>query len=354
MLLNAQAAYYESDGQVNNQISQEYPGDSISDIGTFYITEEGGFLGNNYVLKARSYDLSVSAPNGTKVIFNGENVDMGDTDTKKLGVFAPGSYTVEGHKEYDYTTVKNQLDVTLFDPEDFEETVSLDLSGETVSVSSETPNTVLYVNDEKSEKTFHDETEFGPVKDGITLKGVAEFPWGKGESKPVTIGKDDSSDETYDLTPQPITKDKMQKNIKSVINKFAKNRITSQVKQKPDLLKNVSDNLKKEYTKTIENYDEDHYVKGKALGTRIDFSRVSYENGSGGVNLIHIPVEFHDEFDEVRYFTTDEEVKERFQERTITLKYNEDKQWIITQTDRDSQRYDNEYMTNDKVVKTEF
>nr|WGE08101.1 hypothetical protein P5658_05435 [Bacillus subtilis] len=34
-LLNAQASYYESDGKATNMISQEYPGESISNINHF-------------------------------------------------------------------------------------------------------------------------------------------------------------------------------------------------------------------------------------------------------------------------------------------------------------------------------
>ena len=44
MLLNAQASYYESDGKANNIISQQYPGESISNIGPFILKRIKGFL----------------------------------------------------------------------------------------------------------------------------------------------------------------------------------------------------------------------------------------------------------------------------------------------------------------------
>ncbi|WP_396278736.1 TcaA 3rd/4th domain-containing protein, partial [Bacillus paralicheniformis] len=353
MLLNAQASYYESDGKANNIISQQYPGESISNIGPFYITKEKGiFGGEKYVLKARGYKLEVHAAKGANVTFNGETIDMQGKDSKELGVFGPGVYTIKGSKKYDYTTVDDKTEVTLFDPEKFEKTASLNFSGDTVSVNSDIPNTKVLVDGKESGESISENTEFGPVKDGIKLQGVAEFPWGEGKSEAVTVQSDTT--EEYNLTPNPIVNDDMREKLKSQINDFAKDRNEAKVKKDANKLKNVSDNLKKSYIDVIKNYDKENYYEGKALGTRIDFSKVTYENGSGGKQLIHIPVEFHLKSREVYEFM-DSELEENFDEEIVTLQYDEEKKsWIIEGEKDDYESSNNDYMASKDVAKTTF
>ena len=351
MILNAQAAQFETDGQATSVIAQTYPGDSISNVGSFYIEKKDGIFGDKYALKARGYDLKISAPKGAKVLFNGKSIDMEGKETKDLGLFGPGVYALEGQKKFDYTTVNDETTVTLFDEEDFEEEANLSFSGETITLNSDIPNTTLLVNGKKSDETISEGTEFGPVKGGITIQGVADFPWGKGKSKKVVV-KDDAS--SYDVTPNPIVNDDMKNNIKVVINDFAKNRITAKVEKNPDMLKNVSDNVKKDYTEQIESYDDKNYFEGKALGTRIDFSEATYENGSGGNQLIHIPVEFHEKSREV-YEYVDTDLEEEYVEEKVTLQYDEKKKrWIIQEEVNDYNSMDDDYMTSKEVEKTTF
>ncbi|MEK5501021.1 TcaA 3rd/4th domain-containing protein [Bacillus sp. FSL M8-0168] len=353
MLLNAQASYYESDGKASNIISQQYPGESISNIGPFYITKEKGiFGGDKYVLKARGYKLEVHAAKGADVTFNGETIDMQGKDSKELGVFGPGVYTIKGSKKFDYTTVDDKAEVTLFDPKDFEATASLDFSGETVSVNSDIPNTKILVNGKESGDTISENTDFGPVKDGIKLQGVADFPWGEGKSETVTVNS--ATNEEYNLTPNPIVNNDMEENLKSLINDFAKNRNEAKVKKDTNKLKNVSDSLKKSYIEVIKNYDKKNYYEGKALGTRIDFSKVTYENGSGGKQLLHVPVEFHLKSREVYEFI-DSELEENFDEEILTLQYDEQKNsWIIDSEKDDYESSSDDYMVSKDVAKTTF
>jgi len=354
MLLHAQASYYESEGQANNVISQMYPGESIVTVGPFYIAEEEAFIGKDYKLKVRGYQLTAEAPEGTTITFNGEDIVSDSEDTVKLGMVGPGIYTIKGQKDYDYTTVTDEKEVTVFDMEDFEETITLNVSGDTVSLNSNTPNTVLYVNGDQSDIIIEKDSSFGPVREGITLKGVAEFPWGVGESEEITIEEDIDS---YDLTPKTITSDDTKNEITEIINEFAQNRIATLVEQDIELLKNVSDNLRKEYTNRISTFDDRHYVKGNALGTRIDFSNVTYKHGRGGKNLIYVPVEFHDEFVEVFRFSRNEDLEERFQERIVILEYkgDNDNAWVINNIENDNNAlFDEDYMTGDEVVRTSF
>ncbi|MEW5552156.1 hypothetical protein ABGT22_19830 [Peribacillus frigoritolerans] len=347
MLLDAQASYYETDGTSNNKISQLYPGDSISSIGPFYITKDDSLFGDKYVLKARGYKLKVTGEKGAKVTFNSKNIDM-DKESISLGTFGPGVYAIKGKKNFDYITVKDQTKVTLFDidDEDFEETASLNFTGETVPVSVDIPIT-LSVNGKETQE-IKDDVEFGPVKDGITLQGVTEFPWGKGKSEPQKV--EINSEKQYNLAPNPIVDETIKKQITTVINNFYKNSIAAKVKKDPNLLTNVSDHLKSEYTKIIERYDGDiRYFKGEALGTRIDFSQVICRIDEGSY-LLEIPVEYHEKSNEsvLSLYT------EKHSKKLITLKYDEkQKSWLI-ENETDQLILGDDYMTSEEVVKTTF
>ncbi|MDI5790190.1 hypothetical protein PO124_22605 [Bacillus licheniformis] len=59
------------------------------------------------------------------------------------------------------------------------------------------------------------------------------------------------------------------------------------------------------------------------MGTRIDFSKVTYERAAGK-QLIHVPVEFHLKSREVYEFM-DSELEENFDEEIVTLQYDEEK-----------------------------
>ncbi|MED3603359.1 TcaA 3rd/4th domain-containing protein [Bacillus subtilis] len=354
-LLNAQASYYESDGKATNMISQEYPGESISNIGPFYITREKGLLGDKYLIKARGYKVEVKAAKGATVIFNGEKVDMNNKSSKVLGYYGPGVYKVKGQKKFEYTSVSDERNLTLFDPDDFEETANLDFSGDTVNIASSVPNTELMVNGKKTGKQVEEDSSFGPVKEGMILQGVAHFPWGEGKSQEVKVKTGTSnSSQSYDLTPNPVTNNEVRENIKSTINDFAKNRIAAKASKDVNKLKNASENLKKDYAEAIDNYDSKNYFEGKALGTRIDFSAVTYENASGGKQLLHIPVEFHDKTREVMEYV-DSETEDDFSEEKITLEYDENKKaWTVKSEESDYAYGDNEYMTSKEVEKTTF
>lgn len=345
MLLNAQASYYETEGISNNKISQLYPGNSISSIGPFYITKEDSLFGDKYILKARGYKLKVNGEKGAKVTLNDKNIDM-DKESIMLGTFGPGVYVIKGQKNFDYVTVKDQKKVTLFDIDDFEETASLNFSGETVPVSIDIPTTLL-VNGKKT-KEIEDDVQFGPVKDGITLQGVTEFPWGKGKSELQKV--EIKSKKQYNLAPNPIVDETIKKQITTVINDFYKNSIAAKVNKDPNQLTNVSDHLKLEYTKTIERYDGNiRYFKGDALGTRIDFSQVTCRIDKGSY-LLEIPVEYHEKSEE-GYLSL---LQEKFLKKLITLKYNEkQKNWLI-ENEGNQLRIDDDYMTSEEVVKTTF
>ncbi|MFB8736334.1 hypothetical protein ACEQPO_29840 [Bacillus sp. SL00103] len=59
------------------------------------------------------------------------------------------------------------------------------------------------------------------------------------------------------------------------------------------------------------------------MGTRIDFSNATYELGSGGTHLVHIPVEFHVKEREV--FEYIDRKGRGVLEVELTLEYVEDK-----------------------------
>lgn len=360
-LLEYQAKYYNSDGK-DGTFTESLFGKAFLSMGPFFIEKEKGLFGREkYTLKARAYKVEIEAMKGAELSFNGEKINLENNDSKLLGYYGPGVYKVKGKKKFNYTTVNDEEEITLFDADSFEKTVSLNFSGDNVDVSSSMPNTEIVVNGKGTGEKIEEGTTFGPVKDGITLQGKAEFPWGVGKSKEYEIKVEEDTDSSsfggstnqYDLTPNPIIDKTFKENIKQVINDFAKQRVEAKNSKDANKLKNVSDNLKKDYIEVIADYDSNNYYEGKALGTRIDFSKATYELGSGGSHLLHIPVEFHVKEREVFEYV-DSESEERFSEVELTLKYIEDKKtWLISSVE-DDYSADDEYMTSSEVEKTSF
>ncbi|MFP3752119.1 TcaA 3rd/4th domain-containing protein, partial [Bacillus altitudinis] len=361
-LLEYQAKYYNSDGK-DSTFTESLFGKAFLSMGPFFIDKEKGFLGREkYTIKARAYKVEVEAAKGAEISFNGEKINLKDSSSKMLGYYGPGVYDIKGEKKFNYTTVNDEEEFTLFDADSFEKTVSLNFSGNNVDVSSSIPNTEIVVNGKGTGEKIEEGTTFGPVKEGITLQGKAKFPWGEGKSKEYEVKVEEDTDTSsvfggstnqYDLTPNPIIDKAFKENMKQVINDFAKQRVEAKNSKDANKLKQVSDNLKKEFIEVIAGYDSKNYYEGKALGTRIDFSKATYEIGSGGSHLIHIPVEFHDKEREVLEYV-DSESEEGFSEVELTLEYIEDKKsWIISSVE-DDYSYSDDYMTSTEVEKTSF
>ncbi|MBU8656839.1 MULTISPECIES: TcaA 3rd/4th domain-containing protein [Bacillus] len=361
-LLEYQAKYYHSDGE-DSTFTESLFGKAFLSMGPFFIDKEKGLFGRDkYTLKARAYKVEVEAVKGAELSFNGEKINFDSGHSKLLGYFGPGVYEIKGEKKFNYTTVNDEKKFTLFDADSYEKTISLNFTGDNVDVSSSMPNTEILVNGKGTGEKIEKGTTFGPVKEGITLQGRAEFPWGEGKSKEYEVKVEEDTDsssffggskEQYDLTPNPIIDKAFKDNIKQEINDFAKQMVEAKNSKDANKLKNVSDNLKKEYIKVIADYDANNYYEGKALGTRIDFSNATYELGSGGSHLVHIPVEFHVKEREVFEYV-DSESEEGFSEVELTLEYMEDKKtWLISSVEDDYSTND-EYMTSKEVEKTTF
>ncbi|WP_394557996.1 TcaA 3rd/4th domain-containing protein [Priestia aryabhattai] len=278
---------------------------------------------------------------------------MKNSTSKQLVSVGPTIYSVEGKKEFDFGTVKDSKEVILFDPKNFEESAKLNLSGNAVTVNSQIANTELLVNGDKSKEDISKETNISPIKDGTTLQGVVNFPWGEGKSKVVKI-ESNSKSKKYDLTPNPIFDENTKVDVKTAINDYATDRMAARTTKDIKQLKNVSDSIKKSYIEEIQNYDDNNYLKGEALGTRIDFSNVEYKKSSGGKSALVIPVEFHEKTTNVYEFA-DSISEEDFSEEILTLRYDKvNKNWIIAKDETDYNAEEGNYMSGKEVVQTTF
>ncbi|XIH46935.1 hypothetical protein C1N65_28395 (plasmid) [Priestia aryabhattai] len=353
-ILNAQATYYdEKSSNKTNYILEKYNTKDVSSIGAFYIEEKKGILGKRYALKVREYNLTINAPKGAVVTVDGQKVNMKNSTSKQLVSVGPTIYSVEGKKEFDFGTVKDSKEVILFDPKNFEESAKLNLSGNAVTVNSQIANTELLVNGDKSKEDISKETNISPIKDGTTLQGVVNFPWGEGKSKVVKI-ESNSKSKKYDLTPNPIFDENTKVDVKTAINDYATDRMAARTTKDIKQLKNVSDSIKKSYIEEIQNYDDNNYLKGEALGTRIDFSNVEYKKSSGGKSALVIPVEFHEKTTNVYEFA-DSISEEDFSEEILTLRYDKvNKNWIIAKDETDYNAEEGNYMSGKEVVQTTF
>lgn len=355
-VLNRQAAAYQSKGDTSvsagaNELAN----------GGFYMKKEDGLFGAAYAIKAAGFHLDLQAPEDAEITFKDAEIDMSNKETKRLGTFGPGVYTIHGSKQYEYTKVSEDKAVTLFEQGDYSQAVQMDLTGEKVTVTSQTPETKVKVEGKDTEQTINETLAVGPIGEGMTVQGFKEFPWGEATSKSFVVGEDEYTDvgkgfaklEGYDLTPDPVVGDAMKKAVVSAINRFAEEEVKAKKEQDVEILTNISDPLEKDYIVQIQDFDEENYFEGKALGTRIDIENASYEQGQGGVDLLRVPVEFHEESREV-YEYIDTEMRESFDATVVVLTYDEqEKQWIIY--DKENKRHVGEdYMSGEGVVKTEF
>ena len=330
-----------------SEMSTENPlygtdGISLSDIknmGSFYLKKEEGFFSDSYKIGVRPYYITISSNEPDAIIMmDGEEVFKSTKKRlkKRIGPLMPGKYHFTGSKKFPYAKVTNKKVADLFmDGGEHRETeVSLNLSGKKIEIESSFSDTQVFVGKKKVGKV-EDLKKFGPVSgDGsIKIYGEKEFPWGRSKSP---VKKVTENTESIDVTPMPFADKKGKQNLIDTINAFAKERILAQVKLNPSVFTVAGDNVVKEYTEEIEETKEWSFkdlLKGKALGTRIDFGHLEFTKEEG-LYTVKIPVEFHDKTNQSDLgIDKDNPLRERFEEMVLTLTYDEKKKkWLVSST----------------------
>lgn len=356
-IMNAQISIEEKD--VKTEIKSK---------GDYYIIKEDGLF-SSYQIYARPYSLTISSDQADTVInVNGDDVlktkeNNLETTVKNL---APGSYIVKASKKYEFAEMDVEKEIHLFEDNKFNKSVSLEVTGKELAIESSVKDISVFVNGKDTGKKAlikqdnlygnnQDEKNelFGPFStDGsIKIHGEAKYPWGIVKSEPQIVKEDI---ESIDVTPNPLTDGHTHKQVINTINDYAKEHIKALVKQDTGGLKSATDSLVKEHATDIQfDKTNEHYWKGKALGTRIDIGNAVFDNIEDQYQ-ISIPVEFHyDKKEYVKGFTDKEPLEEVFENATVIINYDEKaKDWLISEVQ--SKYFNNEEFNGENIIKTDF
>ncbi|WP_186577956.1 TcaA 3rd/4th domain-containing protein [Aquibacillus kalidii] len=182
-----------------------------------------------------------------------------------------------------------------------------------VTLVSNITHTSFYIDGER-QSTLANRLYLGEVPVGATIEGKADFYWGemKSEKQTIQYGKKE-----YDITPNIPVMDKGMKTIfNEIIHTFAKERLLILVNKNPDLLTNVSDQLKNRY---IEQMANTRIIEAKSKDVIINLKGTIYEQGPDYTDKLVVPVTF------VNQITTEDGrvPEEVTQEVKLTLLYEQ-------------------------------
>lgn len=367
--MGAQATLAENDGQDKSPdalVFQQYKKSEITSYGDFYIKKSNGIF-PHYQIYARAHYLTVKV-NEPDAVIEVANKKVFTTAKDKLdytyGPIMPGTYPVQGTKKFSYGDVTGKNEVDLFDVKEMKASTSLEI-GKKVNVVSTQDNVTIFINGEAvndkavkvkdpSSLTAEELAKtFGPVStDGtMEIQGEIHYPWGTVKSQPQTL-----TDQTtiVNLSPNPLAAKQVQENVTKTINEFAQQSMEALVKKDPSVIKTANNNMINKYIEEIQFEKTLRvYWKGKALGTKIDFSKVSMEY-TDGVYYATLPVAFHSEENLYgRFNDNGQPLQEVIDNSMITLAYDlTTQQWNIV--DRDIENFSGDFLDAPNVVVSTF
>ncbi|MRX71133.1 hypothetical protein GJU40_02975 [Bacillus lacus] len=368
-ILKAQVAIEENDkeAKAQNIIFKGATEGEILSSGDYYIEKEKGFF-SSYKIHPRPYSLTITSDQPDSILkVNNKKVLTTKNDNLEatLKNLPPGIYTVSGTKEYEFAKLDTSEEINLFNDSEHEKSVSIDLTGEKITIESTVDDVSVFVNGKDTGKVAtvveesllntrkDDAALFGPFStDGsIEVHGEATFPWGVVKSETQTIGKDTRS---LNITPDPIADSDVKDQIVETINTYTKQHIEAFVKQDAGIITTATNKIIKDHANDIQfDKTNEHYWKGEALGTKIDIDKASltFEEGQ---HQVTIPVEFHyNQKEYIKGFTDNEPIEEVFESASVVLSYNdEEKIWLVSDIQSDLIR--NENFEGKNVLKTDF
>ena len=149
--------------------------DLVKNNGTSKIMElkkEKGFLGDNYYIDLKTFDLKVNSNlSNTNITLDGQQIEQG----KVVKNLIPGEYTLEGTVDSKYGLIKETGEIAVVDNTN----INLDLRGDTVTVKSPYKDATVLINGVSSGKTVEQFKNIGPmpVDGSVYLSIEKQFPW---------------------------------------------------------------------------------------------------------------------------------------------------------------------------------
>ncbi|MGL5649925.1 MAG: TcaA 3rd/4th domain-containing protein [Clostridium sp.] len=146
------------------------------------IKREKTFLGENYYVNLKTFDLKVTSNlQNTDIKLDGKKIEEG---TVISGVI-PGEYSLVALVDTKYGIIKETGEISVLDNTN----INLELKGDNITVKSEHKDAVVLINGISSNKTVNEFKNVGPIPmDGSVLISIEkEFPWGKIKGSEVVV-----------------------------------------------------------------------------------------------------------------------------------------------------------------------
>lgn len=151
-----------------------------SDKSMALLKERKGRFGSKYYVELKPIFINLSVDyKDTDLYVNNELILSTEEDdsTVTLGPYAPGAYHVKAELGNEFGKVSEEKDLTALDSTT---KLSFELNVIKITVNSNYPDALVYMNGENTEKQVKDFKDIGPIpiKDNISVFVEKEFPWG--------------------------------------------------------------------------------------------------------------------------------------------------------------------------------
>lgn len=363
LLLNAQKdVHTQEQSKVISEIlsKSNITKTELLNMGSIYLKQEEGLFGTKYDIAVRpSYIKIEFSTDPTTVKIDGKLIKTKKGSKVHLhGPILPGKYQVQVTKKYPFSDVVVEKDVNLFEG-GRTETVTMNLTGETVKFASDVEGTQLFINNRSTQQQVgSDGVEFGPISTNGSLKAHGEFtfPWGKIKSHPIAI---DGNSYRYDITPKPFTNPKVKNAIIKVINEYSRQYVAAKAKRDANVFTTLDEKLKQEWARDFADQKEfisNEYYKGQAIKTVVATKGVTISKvDNSDAYKVKVPVQFHRQ--ERTYHidndSGDEPLKEKINDTYVWMIYNTKTQkWEIT--DINSMFVSQGRFTDSQAITTNF
>lgn len=234
-------AFEEQLGYLNEQKEMlKEKQDLVNEKGFFYFNNKGKLFVRAFevALDKESFvdfnELIVSIDDEEKT-----RVDNDSSDDVNVGLFGPGKYDIEAMAHYGYVDLKDRVTFELFNLEEFQQKILMDLKGNEISIITTEPGTYVYIDDYKinEELKVKKDTIIQPIVEGMKLQAKREFSWGELVSE--TLPYKGELIFGLDVTPHIFANESEREEIIDVITDFNEKLLKGLSENKPSYLDDV-------------------------------------------------------------------------------------------------------------------
>ena len=218
------------------------------------LKKEKKLIGENYYIAVKSEKLEIDSNlDNTTLIINGKNEGEFNKD-KTINLIAPGEYNIELEHKNEYSTIEASKKISFTKGAK----INLDLKGTSVTVKSNVPEAIVYINGSSTGVKASDFKDIGPFPADSTYEISLKYntPFGSVSSDTVKIA--DMPDINLDIQ---LKSSGIETSLNNLVGKFyesvfnaidlkdptkieyandeAKNKIYTDIKEKGFILKNV-------------------------------------------------------------------------------------------------------------------